>query len=53
MQQCDARAVDALYVYEGGTLAEGALAIGDAVGLPLELHDSSYYGATTTASTAT
>jgi hypothetical protein len=37
-------AVDALYVYEGGTLSEAADAVGSAIGVPLELHDSSFYG---------
>ena len=38
-------AVDALYVYDGGTLAEAADAVGSAIGVPLQLHDSSFYGA--------
>jgi hypothetical protein len=36
--------VDALYVYDGGSVADAAEAVGRAIGLPLELHDSSYYG---------
>jgi hypothetical protein len=37
-------AVDALFVYEGGTLAEAADAVGTAIGMPLELRDSNFYG---------
>lgn len=36
--------VDALYVSCANSVAEVAAAIGDTVGVPLELHDSSYYG---------
>jgi hypothetical protein len=37
-------AVDALYVYEGETLSEAAHVVGNAIGVPLELRDSSFYG---------
>lgn len=36
--------MDALFVYEGGTLAEAADAVGTAIGMPLELRDSNFYG---------
>jgi hypothetical protein len=37
-------AVDELYVYDGGTLAEAADAVASAIGMPLLLRDSSFYG---------
>lgn len=36
--------MEVLYVYEAGSLADAAETVGDALGLPLGLHDSSYYG---------
>jgi hypothetical protein len=36
--------VDALFVYDGGTLADAADAVANAIGVSLELHDSSFYG---------
>ncbi len=38
------RGVDSLYVYDAGTAADAAAAVGDALGLRLELRTSSYYG---------
>ena len=36
--------METLYIYEGGTAAEAAAVVGEAIGVPLELRNSSYYG---------
>ena len=41
---CDPGRVEALFVYEGGMLADAADAVANAIGVSLERHDSSLCG---------